>query len=83
MPIWEVDWKAYLGNRLVAEQLCYDRKELRMKTIKQVPLLNEEHAIVYHDVVESMMNKDVRIFFLEGPGGSGKTFLYNTLAGKI
>ncbi|GBN17337.1 hypothetical protein AVEN_141499-1 [Araneus ventricosus] len=44
--------------------------------------LNEEQKLVFHIILKTIYdNKEdtSRLFFLDGPAGTGKTFLYNTL----
>ncbi|XP_026410263.1 ATP-dependent DNA helicase PIF7-like [Papaver somniferum] len=42
--------------------------------------LNVEQRTTYNSIVDSVNNRDGRMFFLNGSAGTGKTFLYNTIA---
>ncbi|GBO17046.1 hypothetical protein AVEN_150339-1 [Araneus ventricosus] len=50
------------------------------------PKLNEEQKLVFDIILKAIYDnkEDIsRLFFLEGPAGTGKTFLYNTLLHTI
>jgi hypothetical protein len=42
-------------------------------------LLNEEQRAVYDEIMSTMDSKQGGLFFVDGPGGTGKTFLYRAL----
>jgi hypothetical protein len=52
---------------------------------EDVGRLNEEQNIVFNAVTTAVLNSDspYKLFFLDGPGGTGKTFLYNTILGYL
>ncbi|XP_024392361.1 uncharacterized protein [Physcomitrium patens] len=52
---------------------------------EDVGRLNEEQYIVFNAVTTAVLNSNSpdRLFFLDGPGGTGKTFLYNTILGYL
>jgi hypothetical protein len=55
-------------------------EEEKIKGEKNRALLNEQQRIAFHKIMLAINIKDTdNCFFLDGPGGSGKTFLYNTL----
>jgi AAA+ superfamily predicted ATPase len=41
--------------------------------------MNEEQHAAYDDILSSVIDKLGLVFFLHGPAGTGKTFLYNAL----
>jgi hypothetical protein len=56
----------------------------------QVDDLNHEQRVVYDEVMECILNQEGTIvrgrehlFFVNGPGGSGKSFLYQTIIGTL
>jgi hypothetical protein len=83
MPLWERNWASYQGNQMIAEQLAYDCEELKAMVDVRVPQLNDAQAKAYNDILDSVHNKSGKLFFLNGAAGTGKTFVYNTLAMKI
>lgn len=46
---------------------------------------NTEQKNAYNSIMETVNNENIhpRQFFLDGPGGTGKTFLYNAIARKV
>ena len=46
---------------------------------ERIPKLNEEQRKAFDEIVEAVNTKSGQIFFLHGPGGTGKTYIYNTL----
>ena len=50
-----------------------------MQTVKNISL-NEAQARSFSTIVEAIKgNSERKLFFLDGPAGSGKTYLYNGL----
>ena len=45
--------------------------------------LNNEQRIVYNKILQSVNNEDGKLFFLDAPAGTGKTFLINLLKAKM
>jgi DNA replication protein DnaC len=46
-------------------------------------LLNNDQHVAFDRIYLSTCTHDGKSFFLYGPGGTGKTFLYNTLCHRI
>ena len=68
-----------MGNRLIAEQRNYNQEEQVRLAEDRIPLLNPEQRSAFDKIVEAIENKTGQTFFLHGPGGTGKTYVYNTL----
>ena len=79
MPHYHRNWGQFQANRLIAEQLDYDREEQRVRLREALPLLNHEQRCAYDEIVHSAVEEHGQLFFLNGPGGTGKTFVYQTL----
>ena len=47
------------------------------------PCLNTEQKAAYDMIYHSVDQGQGKLFFLNGPGGTGKTFVYNTICAKI
>lgn len=47
------------------------------------PKLNEEQRVIYEDVMLSVLEKQGRLSFINGAGGTGKTFLYKTIISAL
>jgi PIF1-like helicase/Helicase len=79
MPLSQMNWHQIIGNRLIAEQKSYDIEEEKRLADEQIPMLNEDQHKAFDAVMDAVSVGNGKCFFLNGPGGSGKTFLYNTL----
>jgi Rad3-related DNA helicase len=45
--------------------------------------LNEEQRVAYDDIMSSVDTDDGGLFFVDGPSGTGKTYLYRALLATI
>jgi hypothetical protein len=80
MPAPQRDWSTAVENPLIAEQLDYDPAEQRARAQENFDRMNPEQQHAFNCVVESVEQKLRKVFFLSGAGGTGKTFVYNSLA---
>jgi hypothetical protein len=46
-------------------------------------LLNEQQRAAYDEIMSKVDTKQDGLFFVDGPGGTGKTFLYRALLGTV
>ncbi|XP_018461372.2 uncharacterized protein LOC108832383 [Raphanus sativus] len=72
-----------LGNNLWNQEMDYDIAEETLRHEKQFRQLNPEQRVIYDSVLQSVDRKDGKLFFVYGPGGTGKTFLYQTIISRI
>ncbi|XP_038720029.1 uncharacterized protein LOC120012664 [Tripterygium wilfordii] len=70
-------------NRFVREEMSYDYGHLTNVHSDMVHHLNGDQKKVYDSVIESVDGNLGRLFFVYGHGGTGKTFLYQTIITKI
>ncbi|KAK9190000.1 hypothetical protein WN943_018600 [Citrus x changshan-huyou] len=71
------------GNRLVNEELDYDRDQLKKLHEKSFAALNACQKSAYEAIMHSVENEKGHLFFINGHGGIGKTFLWNTIIAKL
>ena len=45
--------------------------------------LNEEQWVAYDEIMSSVDTEDGGLFFVDGPGGTGKTYLYRALLATV
>ena len=83
MPRPVRDWAAFNVNRLIAEQLSYNREMERADFESRLPRLNVEQRSAFERIISSIEEEQGKIFFLHGSGGTGKTFVYNTICAKL
>ena len=79
MPSPHNNWETLLGNRFLLEHRTYDpNRELQLLLIS-LPFLNTEQRFAFNTILDSILQKLPRVFFVEGAAGAGKTFLYLSL----
>lgn len=83
MPQWHQDWEHIVDNPLIAEQLNYNRDDELAQANTWIQQLNNEQHGVFTRITESVQHEHGETFFLDGPGGTGKTFIYNTLCNWV
>lgn len=83
MPRPHRNWAATVENAYISEQLDYDIQHERQQAEERIPQLNRDQRSAFEHIVDSVSAHSGRLFFLNGPGGTGKTFLYNTVCNKV
>src|SRR6267142_1911064 len=79
MPQVTGNWEANLHNHLIAEQQQYDSAQQAQLAADFIAKLNPDQQAGFDKITSAVTTKSGEIFFLHGAGGTGKTFLYNTL----
>src|ERR1700678_4849184 len=79
MPLPQHNWQAVVGNRLIAKQLSYNNDEQTESANQRIPTFNNGQRAAFDTIVNAVETKSGQTFFLHGPGGTGKPYLYNTL----
>jgi ATP-dependent DNA helicase PIF1 len=63
------------------------REELAMPIDKEhldmYASLNKEQREGFDEILNCVLNKKSQVFFVDGPGGTGMTFLYKALLGRV
>ncbi|KAM2883182.1 hypothetical protein COP2_016053 [Malus domestica] len=72
-----------LKARSLREELNYDVNSLKQEHSLLIAQLNKEQKLVYDNVMETIDNNRSGLFFVHGHGGTGKTFLWNTIITRI
>lgn len=70
-------------NRFVADELNYNKENMSKIHEELVSRLTSEQMRVYTKVLDSVLNNKGGLFFLYGFGGTGKTFVWNTLSAAL
>ena len=83
MPLPQQNWNLFTINPLIAKQLNYNRDTEWADLKVCLPHLNADQWRAYDQIITSVENNKGRLFFLNGPGGTGKTFIYNTICAKL
>ena len=79
MPLPQMDWNLAVGNRLIADQRSYDINQQTQLATQRIPTLNNGQCAAFDAIVTAVEIRSGKPFFLYGPGGTGKTYVYNTL----
>lgn len=61
----------------------YDIASLQQQIQESIPQLNSEQRLVFDKVVQRVESGEGGLFFLDAPGGTGKTYLLNLLLAQI
>ena len=51
--------------------------------LKLIDTLNAEQMAEYNEILDHVLNHKGNVFFVDGPGGTGKTYLYRALLAKV
>jgi ATP-dependent DNA helicase PIF1 len=71
------------SNKLILDQLNYDKQEMAKLHESMLHKLTQEQMSVYNQIIDSVSTGAGGLFFLYGYGGTGKTFLWNTLSAAL
>ncbi|GJW14187.1 DNA helicase [Tanacetum coccineum] len=69
-----------LQNRLLMEERNYKRELLLIEKYALLPKLNEDQKLILDEVVNVVNKNEQKLIFVYGYGGTGKTFLWNSIA---
>uniref|UniRef100_A0A0A8ZWF2 ATP-dependent DNA helicase n=1 Tax=Arundo donax TaxID=35708 RepID=A0A0A8ZWF2_ARUDO len=72
-----------LTNRFIMEELAYGSNGALAELNEQINQLNPSQRHIYDVIEQSALNGCGHTFFVYGHGGTGKTFLWNTLLNSI
>ncbi|GFV04814.1 ATP-dependent DNA helicase [Trichonephila clavipes] len=72
-----------ISNHQYVKELAYDTVHLSEIVAENVPKLNQEQKEIYNKILNSISSNSGQCYFLDSPGGTGKTFLINLLLAKI
>jgi len=71
------------GNQLVEEELAYDQHSLTKAIDNAEDRLNDDQRSAYETILNVMTNKEGKLFFVYGSGGTGKTFVWTTFLSHL
>ncbi|KAG5517186.1 hypothetical protein RHGRI_037823 [Rhododendron griersonianum] len=82
MPQPTENWSTVVGNRLILEHRQLQIQAQQVNTETNIGRLNIDQRNAYDAIICSVFGNKGTTFFLNGGAGTGKTFLYNTIAQK-
>ena len=83
MPQPLLNWSDTVNNRLVSQQLNYNIETERLTAQEQSSSLNIDQQHAFELIWHSIIHKEGKIFFIDGYGGCGKTYLYETICHAV
>ena len=83
LPNYVNDWSRTAGNELIATELNYDQIEQIAEHDVSLAQLNEGQRNAYSTILHSITNGSQSLHFVQGPVGTGKTFLYKVLCNYL
>ncbi|XP_019171369.1 PREDICTED: uncharacterized protein LOC109166926 [Ipomoea nil] len=83
MPVPDYGASRLTSNRLIYEELSYDREAQRLENEQLVGQLTDEQRHTYNAIMADVDAKAGGLFFVYGYGGTGKTFLWRALSSCI
>ncbi|RZB42938.1 ATP-dependent DNA helicase PIF1 [Glycine soja] len=72
-----------LENSLILSELNYNNDEARSEFENHFLSMTDEQKQIYHKIMEVVNNDEGGMFFLYGYGGTGKTYIWRTLASSL
>ncbi|CAF4851971.1 unnamed protein product [Pieris macdunnoughi] len=70
-------------NTEMNREMQYNTVEMAAIVTRNVPLMNEEQKIIYDRIMLAVSAGQGGFFFLDAPGGTGKTFLISLILAEI
>ncbi|XP_068628087.1 uncharacterized protein [Battus philenor] len=70
-------------NRELERKREYDHQELDLVVQRNVPLLNYQQKEVYDTLMKAIADENGGLYFLDAPGGTGKTFLMSLVLATV
>ncbi|CAA7060903.1 unnamed protein product [Microthlaspi erraticum] len=83
MPLPDKTILRDINNTVLRQELNFDKDKEKKEHDRMFDLLNVDQENVYVAVLESVEKKLGKLFFVYGPGGTGKTFMYKTIIAKL
>ncbi|XP_015694136.1 uncharacterized protein LOC102700249 isoform X1 [Oryza brachyantha] len=70
-------------NRLLLQELCYNRIELSHRAHQMYRDLNQDQRQIFDKVLDAISANRKCVYFVSGHGGTGKTFLWDAIITRI
>ncbi|WMV10829.1 hypothetical protein MTR67_037524, partial [Solanum verrucosum] len=70
MPLPDSALMRNVGNRLINEELDYDKDKLQILHDQSLALLNACQRPAYEAIITSVDNEEGKLFFIHGHGGT-------------
>ncbi|XP_058741448.1 uncharacterized protein LOC131613826 [Vicia villosa] len=74
---------SFIGNRLLYDERQYNVHEQQQCFANLYSSLTDEQRNIFHEIMDAVEKQRGGVFFLYGYGGTGKTFMWNTLSAAL
>ncbi|XP_058759288.1 uncharacterized protein LOC131632565 [Vicia villosa] len=74
---------SFIGNRLLYEERQYNVVEQQQLFANLYSSLTDEQRAIFEEIMDCVEKQQGGVFFLYGYGGTGKTFMWNTLSAAL
>ncbi|XP_057455107.1 uncharacterized protein LOC130746488 isoform X2 [Lotus japonicus] len=82
-PCPDISEMLQFDNKFIADELNYNRAEQAEKHMSLLNSLNDDQRNAYNQIMDAVFSESGGFFFLYGYGGTGKTFVWNTLSAAL
>ncbi|XP_058774960.1 uncharacterized protein LOC131649220 [Vicia villosa] len=72
-----------LGNRLIYDERQYNIQDMKAEFDNLFKSLTDEQRKIYDQIMDAVNKQQGGVFFLHGYGGTGKTYMWRTLASAL
>jgi ATP-dependent DNA helicase PIF1 len=83
MPKLSISNNGRFNNVLIENELKYDSGVMKDLFEEHVSSLNPEQLAAYEEIIAVVDNGNGSMFFVDGYGGTGKTYLWKTISYKL
>ncbi|XP_058775274.1 uncharacterized protein LOC131649531 [Vicia villosa] len=75
--------ESFTGNRLLYDERQYDVVAQQQIFESLYASLTDEQRCIFEEIIDAVEKQEGGVFFLYGYGGTGKTFMWNTLSAAL
>ncbi|KAI9085518.1 hypothetical protein K1719_032361 [Acacia pycnantha] len=83
LPVTTTQASLDVTNNLILQEMSYDKVALHQQAISLTSSLNPERRTTFDKVMSSLNKTATSFFFVQGYGGTRKTFLWNALTSTL
>jgi hypothetical protein len=83
MPQSLLNWSDTVRNRLISQQMNFDLHSEASEAHRLMLSLNADQQEAFQEIWQSITHKEGKTFFVDGFGGCGKTYLYQTICHAV
>ncbi len=80
-PSVAFDWLE--TNRLLKVEHEYNVVVLQVEVVMAIESINDGQRVTYNGVIDAYVAHHVKVIFIDGPGGTGKTYIENLILNVV